>query len=436
MKAESGAGSVNRVPHVHSRAMIDWPAVHREALEIFVRYLQIDTSNPPGNEKPAARYLGSLCEAEGIAVEYIETAPNREIMVARLSGDGSKRPIMLCNHTDVVPVEEQYWDMPAFEGVIQDGKVFGRGAVDMKGCGVMQLIAFLLLKRQGVSLKRDVVFCAVPDEEAGSDWGMRWLCDNRPDIVDVEFELSEGGGGSTRFGRQDTRLFSVATNEKDICWTKLTAVGRPGHGSVPHADNSAVYLVRALERLTSWEQPLTFTPDTETYIALLAEARLMPEAGDPVALEARIRAAPELLAMFINTLNLTMLKAGIKANVIPAKSEAILDCRLLPGQTKEDWLNKVRERIDDDRITVETHETVQGEPQRVSWDTELFHVINDVVKASMEDAVVGPGMTIGGPTTGSCGRRASRPTGSFPACFRRRSGGASTGTTSSSRSRT
>lgn len=212
---------------------IDWPAIHRlEALDIFVRYLQNDTSNPPGNEKPAARFLGALCEAEGIETEYIETAPNREVLVAKLRGDGSKRPIMLCNHTDVVPVEAaQYWDMPAFGGVVKDGRVYGRGAVDMKGCGVMQLIAFVLLKRRGVTLKRDVVFCAVPDEEAGSEergWsgcvstGRTWWT--------WKFELSEGGGGSTRFGREETKLFSVATNEKDLCWLRRRLLG--GRGTV------------------------------------------------------------------------------------------------------------------------------------------------------------------------------------------------------------
>ncbi|MBK6318604.1 MAG: M20/M25/M40 family metallo-hydrolase [Dehalococcoidia bacterium] len=376
--------------------MLNWPAVHREALDIFVRYLQIDTSNPPGNEKPAARFLGALCEAEGIETEYIETAPNREILVARLRGDGSKRPLMLCNHTDVVPVEAQYWDMPAFEGIVRDGKVYGRGAVDMKGCGVMQLIAFLLLKRQGAPLKRDIVFCAVPDEEAGSDWGMVWLCEHRPDVVDVEFELSEGGGGTTRFGREEAKLFSVATNEKDICWLRLTAVGRPGHGSVPHAENSAVYLVQALNRLIDWERGLTFTPDTEAYITRLAEAGLMPPLSDRAAVEERVKNSPELLAMFINTLNLTMLDAGIKANVIPAKSEAVIDCRLLPGQSKADWMERVRERIADDRISVELYSPDQGEPARVDWDTELFRTINAVVKEAMEDAIVVPGMTIGG----------------------------------------
>ncbi len=375
---------------------INWPAIHQEALDIFVRYLQIDTSNPPGNEKPAARFLGALCEAEGIETEYIETAPNREVLVARMKGDGSKRPLMLCNHTDVVPVEAEYWDMPAFEGVVKDGSVYGRGAVDMKGCGVMQLITVLLLKREGIPLKRDLVFCAVPDEEAGSEYGMVWLCEHRPDVVDVEFELSEGGGGTTRFGREEAKLFSVATNEKDICWLRLTAVGRPGHGSVPHYENSAVYLVQALNRLIEWERDLTFTPDTEAYVARLADAGLMPPLSDRAAVEERVKASPELLAMFTNTLNLTMLDAGIKANVIPAKSEAVIDCRLLPGQSKDDWMNRVRERIADDRVTVELYSPDQGEPARVDWDTELFRTINAVVKEAMEDAIVVPGMTIGG----------------------------------------
>jgi acetylornithine deacetylase/succinyl-diaminopimelate desuccinylase-like protein len=375
---------------------IDWPALHTEALDIFVRYLQIDTSNPPGNEKPAARYLGSLIEAAGLECEYIETAPNREVVVATLRGDGTKRPLMLCNHTDVVPVEPQYWDMPAFEGIITDGRVYGRGAVDMKGCGVMQLMAFLLLKREGAPLKRDLVFCAVPDEEAGSEAGMVWLCEHRPDVVDVEFELSEGGGGSTRFGGKEAKLFSVATNEKDICWIKLTSIGRPGHGSVPHTDNSAVYLSRALVKLADWQRPLIFTPETEAYIDRLAAAGLMPPMSERAAVEERIRNTPELLAMFINTLNITMLNSGIKANVIPARSEAVIDCRLLPGQHKDAWMDEVRGIIDDERITVELYSPDQGEPMAVPWDTELFRTINDVVKEAMEDAIVVPGMTVGG----------------------------------------
>jgi acetylornithine deacetylase/succinyl-diaminopimelate desuccinylase-like protein len=375
---------------------MDWKPVFAEALEMFVRYLQIDTSNPPGNEKPAARYLGSLIEREGIACEYIETAPNREVLVATIKGDGSKRPLMLCNHTDVVPVEAEYWNMPAFEGVIQEGRVYGRGAVDMKGCGVMQLMAFLLAARQKLPLARDLVFCAVPDEEAGSTWGMEWLCEHRPDLVDVEFELSEGGGGTNRFGRQETRLFSVATNEKDIAWLKLTAIGTPGHGSRPHYDNSAVHLVKALNRLADWDRGLTFTDETTAYLTRLGDAGLFPPLSDRAAVEERIKASPELHAMFMNTLNITMGSWGIKANVVPARSEATVDCRLLPGQTKEDWVRQVREQVADDRITLELVSPDQAEPQAVPWDTELFRTIEAVLHESMEDAVVVPAMTVGG----------------------------------------
>ena len=376
---------------------IDWPSVHREALDIFVRYLQIDTSNPPGNEKPAARFLGALCEAEGIETEYIETAPNREVLVARLRGDGSKRPLMLCNHTDVVPVEAQYWDMPAFEGIVKDGRVYGRGAVDMKGCGVMQLIAFLLLKRHGVALKRDIVFCAVPDEEAGSGMGMAWLCEHRPDVVDVEFELSEGGSGVSRFVGKPARMFNIATNEKfGAGGLKLTSVGTPGHGSRPHADNSAIHLMRALVKLHDWDRGITYTPDTIAYLERLADAGLMPPLSDRAAVEEQIRRSPALYAAFVNTLNVTIVKSGIKVNVIPAKSEAFCDCRLLPGQDPEAWRAEVEAYIDDPRVKVElTRIVASGAPEPANWDTELFWTINNVIKEAMEDAVVVPSMTVG-----------------------------------------
>ncbi len=375
---------------------MNWEPVFAEALDIFVQYLRIDTSNPPGNEKPAARFLGSLLEREGIETEYIEIQPNREALIARIHGDGSKRPIMLCNHTDVVPVEREYWHYPAFEGVIEGNRIYGRGAVDMKGAGVMQLIAFLLLKRNGVPLKRDVVFCAVPDEEAGSEWGMDWLSKHRPDVIDVEFEISEGGGGSDSFAGKETKLFTVATNEKEVCWLNLVAVGTPGHGSRPHKDNSAVRLMEALLRLNSWERPLTWTPDTEAYIRNLSEAGLMPPFDNKEAVEAQIRKSPEMTAMFINTLNITMLNSGIKANVIPAKSSAVIDCRLLPGQTREDWIRQLREVIADDQVEITPHSPVQDDMMGVSWDTELYWTIHSVIKESMEDAVVTPGLTVGG----------------------------------------
>jgi acetylornithine deacetylase/succinyl-diaminopimelate desuccinylase-like protein len=375
---------------------IDWQPVFDEALEIFVKYLQIDTSNPPGNEAPAARFLGALLEAEGIETEYVEIQPNREALFATLKGDGSKRPLMLCNHTDVVPVELDYWTKPAFAGHIEDGKVYGRGAVDMKGCGVMHLITMLVAKRNNIPLKRDLVFAAVPDEEAGSVWGMEWLSKNRPDLLDVEFELSEGGAGTTRFAGQDTQLFSVATNEKDICWLKLTSVGTPGHGSRPHYDNSAVTLIKALNKLADWERPVTFTPETRHYVESLQAEDLLPAGASDAQLEEIITSHPQMHAMFINTLNVTMINSGIKANVIPAKSEATIDCRLLPGQTREDWIDQVKAIIDDDRVSVETAGWDQEQPVAVDWDTELYRTIEAVVTEAIEDAVVVPSTCVGG----------------------------------------
>ncbi len=381
-------------------AQIDWGSAGAEALEHFVSYLRIDTSNPPGNEAPAARWLGGILERAGIEVEYVGIQPEREAVFGWLRGDGSKRAMMLCNHTDVVPVEEAYWTKPAFEGLIEDGRVYGRGAVDMKGCGIMHLMTMLLLKRQidagEISLKRDLVFAGVPDEEAGSVWGMQWLCENRPDLVDVEFELSEGGSGSTQLMGKEASIFGVATNEKDICWLRLTSIGTPGHGSRPHYDNSAVHLVNALSKLAAWERPVTITPETRVWLDRLAAEGHIPQIADGAQLEELVKDHPGTHAMFINTLNVTMINSGIKANVIPAKSEATIDCRLIPGQDREDWRQQVISVIDDDRITVEFSDWGQDEPVAVDWDTELYRTIESVVADAVEDATVVPTTCVGG----------------------------------------
>jgi acetylornithine deacetylase/succinyl-diaminopimelate desuccinylase-like protein len=377
---------------------IRWPDVHAEALDVLVRYLRIDTSNPPGNEKPAARFLGGLLEAEGIACEYIETEPEREILIARIPGDGSKRPLMLGNHTDVVPVEQAYWTVPPFEGQVRDGRVYGRGAVDMKGTGVMQLFAMLLAQRQGLALKRDLVFCAVPDEETGSDAGMKWLCEQRPDLVDVEFALNEGSSGQPDFAGREAQLFTIAMTEKEMAPLRLVSVGTPGHGSRPHEDNSAVHLVRALGKLADWDRPIALRPLTEDFLRRVHAAGLLDSIEDRDALERAVRTSPETHAAFVNTLNITMLDAGIKSNVIPARSEAILDCRLVPGESREIWRREVEAYIDDPRVRVQFQHPAAGAEERPgpavsAWDTELYHLIEQVLKEAMEDAVVVPGIS-------------------------------------------
>jgi acetylornithine deacetylase/succinyl-diaminopimelate desuccinylase-like protein len=395
---------------------IDWPAAQAEALEILRAYLRINTTNPPGNEAPAARYLGGLLEAEGIPVEYVEIDPGREAVFARLTGDGSKRSFLLSNHLDVVPVEQDGWTKPAFEGVVEDGRLYGRGAIDMKGFGVMQLMSILLAKRHGLPLKRDLMFLGTPDEEAGSERGMIWICEHRPDLVDAEFALNEGDSGRVSGGRT---LFSVAANEKFACPLRLVSTGAGGHGSFIHTDNTMVRLARALVRLDEWERPLTFAPDTRAYVERLAEAGILDGSSEE-ALEGSIRARRGLLPMFINTLNVTMVNAGVKRNVLPSRSEATLDCRLLPGQDPEEWRRQVEEIVDDPQIAVEfALGRVPRAMPRTEWDTELFHAIEAGARTVHEDAIVAPTMTIGATDNRHLRARGVVSYGFTPAVFSR-----------------
>jgi acetylornithine deacetylase/succinyl-diaminopimelate desuccinylase-like protein len=376
---------------------VDWQAAHSEALDILVQYLQVPSVNPPGDEEPAARFLGGLIEREGIPVEYIQTAPNRACVIARLRGDGSQGALMLCNHLDVVPVEERHWSVPPFAGVVRDGFVYGRGAVDMKGIAVLQLMAFLLLARERAPLKRDLIFCAVPDEEAGGKYGMRWLCEHRPDVVDVAFALNEGALGATRLFDRRVRLFPVATAEKTAAWMRLRVTGRPGHGSRPHRDNAALHLVRALNRLADWQRPIVVTPPAREYLRQLIAAGVLPPETTDEMLPALLEEHPAVLAMFTNTLNITMLRAGTKVNVIPAEAEAAIDCRLLPGVDPEAWRQEVLRVIDDPRIEVTLVDEESAQPAPESpWETELCATIRAVITEAMEDAIVLPTMTVGG----------------------------------------
>jgi acetylornithine deacetylase/succinyl-diaminopimelate desuccinylase-like protein len=376
---------------------IDWAAVEIEAVDILRRYLRIDTRNPPGNEAQAARFLGALLEAEGVRCDYLVTAPGREILVARIPGDGSLRPLMLANHTDVVPVEEEHWSHPPFGAEQAGGRIYGRGAVDMKGCAVMQLLAVLLARRRGLELRRDLIFCALPDEEVGSDLGMAWLCEHHPALVDVEFELNEGAVGQPAGPDGEPAMIAVAVAEKEMCELRLVAQGRAGHASQPHENNAALHLVRALGRLEDWERGLTFTASARDYVERLAEAGRLPPLAREEALRIAVEADPERLALFTNTLNVTMLSAGVKSNVIPARAEATLDCRLLPGTTPEEWVAAVEERIDDDRVRVERKR--RGPPLAMPtspWESALVEAIRGAVAEELPGAVVVPTTSVYG----------------------------------------
>ena len=376
-----------------SNPSVDWPALFDEAVETLCRFIRIDTSNPPGRERAACAFLGEILQREGIDYTLHDAGNDRVSLRAVLKGDGSRRPFMLLNHTDVVPAEPEFWDHDPFGGLIKDDYIWGRGALDMKGLGIAQLMTFLTLKRLGVPLARDVVFFAQADEEAGSEYGMRFIVREHPETLDAEYVINEGGGGTTEVFGVERAVYSIGVSEKGPLWLKLVAEGRPGHGSMPHDDNALDRLVRALHRIQNWERPLTVPPVLTDYFARLSRAGIYT--GDPTAEGLRVAAATDqrINAMLSNTISATTASSGIKHNVIPARAEATLDIRLLPGVSPEEFQSELEAVIDDSKVRIERVHVRSSDANTI--DTELFHVMEEVIHSFIEEAVVVPGMGVG-----------------------------------------
>ena len=370
--------------------VIDWDRATDEAASLLREYLRIDTSNPPGNEARAVRFLGEILASEGIDFVTAESAPERSNLFARLGP--ATGGICLLNHTDVVPVERQYWDVDPFGGDLKDGVIWGRGALDMKGMGIVELMTFLLLKRQGITLKRSVSFLAAADEEAGSAYGVSWLAEHRPEWLDSELVINEGAYGLSGPTGKENPVFQVSPSEKLPLWVKLTVKGRPGHGSVPHGDNCAEHLVAALERVRLWNQQLRVTRLMRSHIQAMAEAGFMHSGDEKAALKTAQR-SPSLRARLGNTVSLTTINTGIKVNVIPAEASATLDCRLLPDVDPDAFLAELAKAIGDSRVAVEVLNRFEGAESPM--DHEFVRVVSDVVAEMVEGARVVPEMTSG-----------------------------------------
>lgn len=367
---------------------IDWDAVTQEAVSLLREYLRIDTSNPPGNETDATDFLARILHAEGIPCEVAEAVPGRANLFARIGPPAGG--VCLLNHTDVVPVERQFWERDPFSGDLVDGMIWGRGALDMKGMGILELMVFLLLKRQGVPLQESVSFLAVADEEAGSAVGASWVAEHRPRWMDTNLVINEGAYGLVF--PSGTQVFQVSPTEKVPLWVKLTVHGRPGHGSVPHGDNCAEHLVQALERVTRWQRELRLVPVMREHIAAMAAANLLRAHDDEAAIQLAER-NPALRARLSNTVTVTTITTGIKVNVIPAEATATLDCRLLPDVDTDDFLAELREVLADGRVEIEVLNRFVGAESPM--DTRFVQVVADVVQELAEGAHIAPEMTSG-----------------------------------------
>lgn len=375
---------------------INWDEWTERATAWLSDYIRVDTVNPPGNETRAVEWLGRILDAEGIPYETYTPMgdESRKTLVARLPGDGSRgKSVILLNHTDVVPFEREHWTKEPLSGEISEGFIWGRGAQDMKGMGIMELVTFLLHKRHGLPLKRDLVFMAVADEEAGSAYGVEFLDRDHPHLLDCDYVINEGGGGSTEVMGVERNTFNIGVSEKGPLWLRLRANGRPGHGSVPHDDNAADHLTHALHRILEWERPLQPAPEVREYFRQLYEAGVIPDEPTDAVLAEFAKDNPRTRSVQMNSISLTTLTAGVKHNVIPATAEATLDVRLIPGYDPDRFVQELREVIDDERIEIERIFESSTPPSRL--DTELYEVMKREARNAVEDAVVVPGVTTG-----------------------------------------
>jgi acetylornithine deacetylase/succinyl-diaminopimelate desuccinylase-like protein len=357
-------------------------ALSDSAVRHLAELIRIDTTNPPGNETPAAEYLASMLSAAGLAPKLVGADPRRMNVVARVKGSGAKPPLLLAAHTDVVPVERAMWKHEPFGGEIHDGYLWGRGAIDMKQMAVMSALVVMKLKREKVQLDRDVIFAGVADEEAGCEMGSKFLVDHHPDLVRAEYALGEAGAFTVHVG--GATIYPIQVAEKGAVWIRMRTHGSAGHGSMPRADNAVIALARAVERLGRGSLPQHRTAVVTRFLAGMADtqgfpwSQLLRRLYIPSVARYVLKRLPDrglvnvLAAALANTAVPTMLAAGASVNVIPGVAEVHLDGRILPQQTAADLIAEIRAVVGED-VDIEVLRSTL--PCESSMDTPLWDVL-------------------------------------------------------------
>lgn len=393
----------------------EWASILSEATRHFINLLQIDTTNPPGNERPAAQYIANVLSQHNTESVILESAPRRANLITRLKGDGSLPPLLLMGHMDVVMAEPDKWSHPPFSGHKDEtGMIFGRGATDMKQTVTAGLAAFLAVKQKfhdrNELPKRDLIFLALADEETGGAYGARWMAENHADLfADAEFALNEGGGIAVEIN--GVRYMTIQAGEKGTSRFWLRARGTPGHGSVPMPDAGIVRLAGAVNRLGSAWLPVHLTATTRRFLEVLGETqpgqgaaffRQLLHSEDPGRLLADAPLEPTLLrnlnAVLRNTAMPTILRSGGQLNVIPDVAEAGIDGRLLPGQSRADFEREVRAALGPAYADLEI-EWATPEPAialEAELEGPLYSVIREVMAASAPGTHLLPTLVTGG----------------------------------------
>ena len=370
----------------HSQAQEpNWSQIEEETMRHFQAILRLDTSNPPGNETLVVEYLKSVLDKEGIETRVFANDPKRANLVARLRGNGKKRPVLIMGHTDVVTVDPTKWKYPPFSATREGGYVYGRGATDDKDNVVACLMVMLMLKRMNTPLDRDVIFLAEASEEGGGTDGIGYMVREHFDEIDAEYCFAEGGGVVRSSGK--IQYAAVATTEKISRGARLVARGISGHGSVPLRSNAIVHLANAVAKVAAWRTPVRLNDTTRAYFERLAKlsppdaaARysklLRPGNSDDVQEYLAIN-EPRLNSTLRTSISPNIIKGGYRSNVIPSEAEATLDIRALPDEDMAWFFDEMKKVIDDPAI-----EIVRGANSRPGsppsrLDTEAFRALEE-----------------------------------------------------------
>ena len=379
---------------------IDWDAVGAESTKILQEYIQVDTTNPVGNETRGAEFLGEILKNEGIPYEIHESSPGRGNLIARLeaAGDPEQGALCMLSHIDVVTAEHDKWEQDPLSGVVQEGYVWGRGALDMKSMGVMELMTMLLLKRQNIALKRDVILLAVADEEVGGE-GVRYLADTYWDYLNCEHVVNEGGLGLHDMMFKGQTVYPISVAEKGSVWLKMIATGEPGHGSTPRSNEAPKYLLEAIDTLAKRDLDAEIEGPLDQFVVNIGAHKggvygfvLRSPLLRNTVVKRQMLENPITRAAIINTVHVTGLGGENKPNVVPSEVYAILDCRIQPDVEPQEFIayleGMVSEHIRFDVISAST-----GSSSPV--DDPFFYALARQAVKDEPDSVAGPVVSVG-----------------------------------------
>jgi len=384
----------------------DWRKLEPETLLHFQSLLRLDTTNPPGNETRAVEYLAKVLTAEGIPFQTYALEPSRSNLVARLKGNGRKRPILMMGHTDTVTVEPSKWTFPPFSATRDGGYIYGRGSLDDRPHVVAGLMTMIMLKRLNVPLDRDVIFLAEAGEEGTTRVGIDFMVEQHFDAIDAEYCFAEGAFVQREAGRVE--LAQVQTTEKVPRTIELTAHGPSGHASVPLTGNAVAKLSRAIAAAAAWHTPVRLNDTTRQYFTRMASLASPDDAarvrtllnGSPDQIDGVVQYwadhNPMYASMLRTSISPTIVRGGTRVNVIPSDATATLDVRMLPDENPDRFVDALRRVINDPDVDIKIVE-FDGKPRPVGVsriDTDGFGAIQTAV-AQNYDTVVVPTMGAG-----------------------------------------